>query len=166
MDLAPPGAQLEPLFAYHIGVNVGCYTKFHNRPADETSEGILLTPGVMVRSAPVRFLTDGCVKYAYPHGHDQLLLMTLENKTTRQTLLRTVPRVAADGTLIEFSSSQIYSDAGGFSVNMKDEYEMTMVYHKPLNDDRPTFGMANYNLYMTRKACSGRYVAQDPPSPR
>jgi hypothetical protein len=98
---------------------------------------------------------DGCVKFAYPHGHDELLLIALENKTARQTLLRTVPDVAQDGTFLEFRPHQVYRDDRGFSVNTKDDYEMVMVYHHPLHNPNTQHGMGNYLLYMTPGTCSG-----------
>lgn len=153
MEVVSEETPLQPMEAYHIGVNVGCYTKLSERAKDETGEGIALIPGFQVRSAPIRFTLDGCVKFAYPHGHDQLALITLENKTARRTLLRTAPDVALDGTFIGFPSHQVYADSVGFSVNTQDEYEMTMVYHRPLQDVGPRYGMGNYMLYMTPGIC-------------
>ena len=60
---------------------------------------------------------DGCVKFAYPHGHDELLLIALEDKTAKKTLLRTVPDVAQDGTFLAFQSHQVYGDPQGFAVD-------------------------------------------------
>jgi hypothetical protein len=138
---------------YQIGVNVVCYSKFGSRGKGETDEGMQIKPGVQVLSAPVKFLMDGCVKFAYPHGHDQLLLITLENKTTNQTLLRTVPDVTQDGTFLAFPPHQVYRDATGFSVSTHDDYEMTMVYHRLLHDQKDQYGMGNYLLYMTPGTC-------------
>jgi len=95
-------------------------------------------------------------------GHDELLLIALENKTTKQTLLRTVPDVAQDGTFIAFQPHQVYRDARGFSVTMKDEYEMVMVYHHPLHDSRVQHGMGNYLLYMTPGVCLTERAALAP----
>src|SRR5512146_2793299 len=103
--------------------------------------------------APRKFAMDGCVKFAYPHGHDDLLLITLENKTKKQTLLRTVPDVALDGTFLEFQPHQVYKDSQGFPVTKEDDYEMVMVHHHPLQKEELQHGMGNYLLYMTPGAC-------------
>jgi hypothetical protein len=153
MEMAPEGAVVQPMEVYQVGVNVVCYSKFDARPKGETDEGIEIKPGVNVLSGPVKFRMDGCVKFAYPHGHDELLLITLENKTTRRTLLRTVPDVAGDGTFLAFQPHQVYRDPVGFSVNTGDHYEMTMVYHHPLHDPNVQHGMGNYLLYMTPGPC-------------
>jgi hypothetical protein len=145
--------ELKPLEAYHVGVNVGCYTKLDRREKDETDAGILLRPGLLIKSTKVKFLIDGCIKYAYPHGHDSLVLLTLEDKTTRRTLLRSVPEVTKSEELLGFSVSQIYTDGAGFAVNTTDEYEMRMVYHQPLQEQRVAYGMGNYLLYLTRQGC-------------
>lgn len=153
MELEPVGAAVQPMDVYQVGVNVVCYSKFGKRAKDETDEGMEIKPGVHVLSAPLKFNMDGCIKFAYPHGHDQLLLIALENKTARRTLLRTVPDVGPDGTFLAFQPHQVFKDAGGISVNTQDEYEMTMVYHHPLHDPEIQHGMGNYLLYMTPGAC-------------
>ncbi len=153
MEMAPEGTQVQPMEVYQVGVNVVCYSKFASRGKEETDEGMEIKPGVDVLSAPIKFRMDGCVKFAYPHGHDQLLLITLEDKTTNQTLLRTVPDVTQDGTFLAFQPHQVYRDATGFSVNTRDDYEMTMVYHHPLHDKKAQYGMGNYLLYMTPGVC-------------
>jgi hypothetical protein len=154
MEMAPEGAPVKEMEVYQVGVNVVCYSKFGQRRNNETDEGIEVKPGVTVLSAPLKFRMDGCVKFAYPHGHDQLLLIALENKTARRTLLRTVPDVAQDGTFLSFQSHQVYRNSDGFSVNTGDEYEMTMVYHHLLHDSSVQHGMGNYLLYMTPGSCS------------
>jgi hypothetical protein len=159
MEMAPEGTPIKEMEVYQVGVNIVCYSKFGKRGKNETDEGMEVNPGVTVLSAPLKFSMDGCVKFAYPHGHDQLLLIALENKTTRQTLLRTVPDVALDGTFIAFQPHQVYKDARGFSVTSRDEYEMTMVYHHPLHDPQIQHAMGNYLLYMTAGACSGEPTA-------
>jgi hypothetical protein len=153
MEMAPEGADIEPMDVYQVGVNVVCYSKFGQRPKGETDEGIEIQPGVTVLSSPLRFRMDGCVKFAYPHGHDQLLMIALEDKTARRTLLRTVPDVQADGTFISFQRHQVFNDAEGFPVTADSEYEMTMVYHHPLHDPAVQHGMGNYLLYMTPGPC-------------
>ncbi len=154
MEMAPEGTAVQPLEAHNASVSVDCYGNWETKRAkDETDEGIVLQPGVLVRTVPVKFYIEGCVKFAYPHGHDYLVLFTLENKTTRRTLLRTMPSVAPDGTLRGFPVEQVYADAAGFSVNASDDYEVTMIYHRPLQDDGPRFGMANFFLYMTPGPC-------------
>jgi hypothetical protein len=159
MELAPEGAPLQALDVYQVGVNVVCYSKFGKRAPGETDEGMEIKSGVQVLSAPLKFLMDGCVKFAYPHGHDQLLLITLENKTKNKTLLRTVPDVAQDGTFLQFPPHQIFSDPRGFSVSTKDDYEITMVYHRPLHAAQVQHGMGNYLMYMTPGACSTEATA-------
>jgi hypothetical protein len=153
MEMAPEETAIQPMEVYQVGVNVVCYSKFGARPKGETDEGMEIKPGVQVLSAPLKFLMDGCVKFAYPHGHDQLLLITLDNKTTNQTLLRTVPNVAKDGTFLAFEPHQVYKDTVGFSVSTRDDYEMTMVYQRPLEDSKVQYGMGNYLLYMTPGTC-------------
>lgn len=153
MYVAPEGAPIKDMDVYQVGVNIVCYSKFGQRGKDQTDEGMEIKPGVHVLSAPLKFLMDGCVKFAYPHGHDELLLITLENKTTKRTLLRTVPDVAQDGTFLAFQPHQVFKDGRGFSVSTKEEYEMVMVYHHPLHDLRVQHGMGNYLLYMTPGAC-------------
>lgn len=153
MQVAPKGSRVEPMDVYQVGVNIVCFSKFGKRAKDETDEGMLIRPGVDVRTAPLKFSMDGCTKFAYPHGHDQLLLITLDNKTTGKTLLRTVPNVGMDGAFKAFQQHQVYQDAAGFSVNSRDEYEMTMVHHKALDDKREQYGMGNYLMYMTRGPC-------------
>ncbi|MGH7258004.1 MAG: hypothetical protein ACREIM_06460 [Nitrospiraceae bacterium] len=156
MEMAPDGHNLHPLEAHNASISVDCYGNWKTkRASDETDEGIVLQPGVMVRSVPVKFYMDGCVRFAYPHGHDYLVLFTLENKTRQQTLLRTMPAVAPDGKLRGFSSEQVYSNGIGFTVSTRDDYEVMMIYHRPLHDTGPRYGMANYFMYMTPGACSG-----------
>lgn len=154
MYLAPKGERLHPLEVYQVGVNVVCFSKFSERPANQTDEGIRIDPGVQVMSAPLTFLVDGCVKFAYPHGHDGVLMIGLENQSAGRTLLRTVPMVGQDGSLIEFPDHQIYSDPQGFPVNTHDQYEMVLVHHRPLHQVEEAFGMGNYLLYMTRGQCT------------
>ncbi len=153
MEMAPPGAEIQPMDVYQVGVNIVCFSKFSKRAHDETDEGMLIRPGVDVRSAPLKFRMDGCTKFAYPHGHDQLLLITLDNKTTGQTLLRTVPDVGLNGEFKSFQPHQVYKDPVGFPVNTEDEYEMTMVHHKSIDDARELHGMGNYLMYMTPGPC-------------
>jgi hypothetical protein len=153
MYMAPEGASVQPMEVYQVGVNIVCYSKFNLRGPDQTDEGIEIKPGVHVLSAPLKFRTDGCVKFAYPHGHDELLLIALENKTRKQTLLRTVPDVERDGTFIAFQPHQVYRDGRGFSISQEDDYEITMVYHHPLHAQNVHHGMGNYLLYMTPGTC-------------
>jgi len=154
MDLAPDGADIKPVKAYTVGVNVVCYSQFSKRPSNESDEGRALKVGtVQVDSKPLKFTVDGCVKYAYPHGHDGLLLIALDNKTTNQTLLRSVPDVESDGNLRGFLPHQIYSNTKGFPVSTKDEYEMTMVYHLNRQEALDLHGMGNYLLYVSPGAC-------------
>lgn len=155
IELAPEGAPIQDMDVYQVGVNIVCYSKFDQRGPNQTDEGIIINPGLQVQSAPLKFNMDGCVKFAYPHGHDQLLLIALDNKTTKKTLLRTVPDVELDGNFRAFQPHQVYKDDRGFSVNTKDEYEMTMVYHRPLHDPLEGHGMGNYLLYMTPGTCPG-----------
>jgi hypothetical protein len=154
MYFAPKARPVKAMEIYQVGVNIVCFTKFGDRPADQTDEGIEIGPGVQVRTAPLKFSMDGCVKYAYPHGHDELLLIALENKTKKQTLLRTVPDVERDGTLREFLPHQVYKDGRGFTISKEDDYEMVMVYHHSLQNTELQHGMGNYLLYMTPGACS------------
>jgi len=140
---------------------VTCAMDFGKRGEDENNDGILIKPGVDIQSAPLKFQMDGGVKFAYPHGHDQLLLITLDNKTTGQTLLRTVPNVTRDGTLISFPQNQVYQDPVGFPVNTKDDYEMTMVHHKLINDPRKQYGMGYYLMYMTPGPCLPGEIISD-----
>jgi len=154
MELAPEGAAMKPVKAYTIGVNVVCYSQFSKRPENESDEGRVLKVGlVQVDSKPLKFTMDGCVKYAYPHGHDGLLLIALDNMTTNETLLRSVPDVDSTGNLRGFLSHQIYSSTKGFPVNTKDEYEMTMVYHLNRQENVDLHGMGNYLLYVMPGPC-------------
>ncbi|WP_447984589.1 hypothetical protein [Nitrospira sp. Nam74] len=150
---ASAGNKLKTLEAYHVGVNVGCYTKLDQREEGETDEGIPLKGGLLVKTAKIKFAIDGCIKYAYPHGHDNLVLLTLEDSITRRTLLRTIPNVTSRGDLLGFPVSQIYSDGSGFSVKANDEYEMRMVYYRPLQQQRSAYGMGNYLIYLTPGPC-------------
>jgi hypothetical protein len=159
MEMAPEGLPVKEMEVYQVGVNVVCYSQFGQRLKTETDEGIEVNPGVTVLSSPVKFRMDGCVKFAYPHGHDQLLLIALENKTTKRTLLRTVPDVTQEGKFVAFQPHQVYRDDAGFSVTTHDQYEMTMVYHHPLQDSEVQHGMGNYLLYMTPGACQGETAA-------
>ncbi len=127
MEMAPEGVPIQQMDVYQVGVNIVCYSKFGERGPDQTDEGIRINPGVTVLSAPLKFRMDGCVKFAYPHGHDELLLITLDNISTGRTLLRTVPDVDQDGTLLAFPPHQLYRDRRGFSVNTQDDYEVSMV---------------------------------------
>ena len=153
------GKPVKEMDVYQVGVNIVCYSKFSQRGPDQTDEGIEIKPGVTVHSAPLKFKMDGCVKFAYPHGHDELLLITLDNKTTNQTLLRTVPDVGMDGTFLAFQPHQVYKDPQGFPVNTRDEYEMTMVHHHPIHDPNVQHGMGNYLLYMTPGECPSAKMA-------
>ena len=159
MYMAPEGKPIQEMDVYQVGVNVVCYSKFAQRGPDQTDEGIEIKSGVQVHTAPLKFSMDGCVKYAYPHGHDELLLIALENKTKKQTLLRTVPDVSLDGTFLEFQPHQVYKDATGFSVTTADDYEMVMVHHHPLQKEEFQHGMGNYLLYMTPGVCHGANTA-------
>lgn len=154
MNMAPEGDRIAEMDVYQVGVNIVCYSKFGERGPDQTDEGIRIDPGVNIHSAPLKFSMDGCVKFAYPHGHDELLLITLDNTSTNQTLLRTVPDVGMDGTFKAFQPHQVYQDEKGFSVNTKDTYKMTMVYHHPLQKTTAHHGMGNYLLYMTPGQCA------------
>ncbi len=155
MEMAPEGVPIQQMDVYQVGVNIVCYSKFGERGPDQTDEGIRINPGVTVLSAPLKFRMDGCVKFAYPHGHDELLLITLDNISTGRTLLRTVPDVDQDGTLLAFPPHQLYRDRRGFSVNTQDDYEVSMVYHHPLHNPNEHHGMGNYLLYMTPGTCPG-----------
>ena len=55
---------------------------------------------------------------------------------------------------MEFQPHQVYRDARGFQVTMKDDYEMVMVHHHPLHNVNIHHGMGNYLLYMTPGACA------------
>ncbi|MGZ8382641.1 MAG: hypothetical protein ACXWWE_01370 [Nitrospira sp.] len=153
MYVAPKGANIQEMKVYQVGVNIVCYSKFGQRASDQTDEGIEIKPGVSVLSAPLKFKMDGCVKFAYPHGHDELLMVALENKTSNQTLLRTVPSVDADGTFRDFPPYQVYRNGTGFQVTQQDEYEMIMVHHHPLHNSNIHHGMGNYLLYMSPGTC-------------
>jgi len=154
MDLAPDGVETKPIKAYTVGVNVVCYSQFDKRPSNESDEGRELKPGIVqVDTKTLKFTLDGCVKYAYPHGHDGLVLISLDNKTTNQTLLRSVPDVEPNGNLRGFLHQQVYSNTKGFPVNTKDEYEMTMVYHLNRQETVDLHGMGNYLLYLAPGAC-------------
>lgn len=150
---APKDQPVHPMEVYQVGVNIVCYSKFDQRPPNQSDEGIEIHPGVQVMTEPLKFLVDGCVKFAYPHSHNGALLIAMENQTRRQTLLRTVPDVAADGTLLGFPARQVYSDPVGFQVSTKEEYQMVLVHHRPLHKEGDIRGMGNYLLYMTRDAC-------------
>jgi len=153
MYVAPKGAQIREMDVYQVGVNIVCYSKFAQRGPEQTDEGIEIKPGVSVLSAPLKFNMDGCVKFAYPHGHDELLMVALENKTSKETLLRTVPEVDADGTFRDFLPHQVYRDSKGFPVTKQDDYEMVMVHHHLLQNPNVQHGMGNYLLYMTPGSC-------------
>ncbi len=159
MYMAPEGTPIKEMDVYQVGVNVVCYSKFGERGPDQTDEGIEIKPGVQVHTAPLKFLMDGCVKFAYPHGHDELLLIALENKTRKQTLLRTVPDVLQDGTFLEFQPHQVYKDEQGFPVTKEEDYEMVMVHHHPLQKQEAQHGMGNYLLYMTPGTCPNAKTA-------
>jgi hypothetical protein len=153
MYMAPDGAPVKEMDVYQVGVNIVCFSKFSQRGPDQTDEGIEVTTGVQVHKAPLKFRMDGCVKFAYPHGHDELLMIGLDNMTKKQTLLRTVPDVTQDGTFLEFQPHQVYKDSQGFPVTKADDYEMVMVHHHPLQKKEAQHGMGNYLLYMTPGAC-------------
>lgn len=153
MYFAPKAKPVQAMNIYQVGVNIVCFTKFGDRPSDQTDEGIEIRHGVQVHTAPLKFSASGCVKFAYPHGHDELLMIALENKTKKQTLLRTVPDVERDGTLREFLPHQVYRDPQGFPISKDDDYEMVMVHHHPLQKTELQHGMGNYLLYMTPGAC-------------
>jgi hypothetical protein len=74
MYMAPKSKPVKEMDVYQVGVNIVCYSKFGSRGADQTDEGIEIRPGVQVHTAPLKFSMDGCVKFAYPHGHDELLM--------------------------------------------------------------------------------------------
>ena len=150
---APKEKTIHPMEVYQVGVNVVCYSKFDQRPANQSDEGIFIEPGVQVMQEPLKFLVGGCVKFAYPHGHNGALLIALENRTRQQTLLRTVPDVLADGTLLGFPDRQVYSSPTGFPVSTAEDYEMVLVHHRPLEQRGDIRGMGNYLLYMTRDPC-------------
>jgi hypothetical protein len=154
MQMAPAGVPVKPLEVYHIGINTGCYTRFAERADGETDKGLPVRQGIQVDRAPVSFRIDGCVKYAYPHAHDYVVLFALEDRTHRRTLLQTSPVADRDGSLMGFASHQVFQDSAGFPVSRHDQYEMVMIHHRPLQDQGPRFGMANYILYLTPEPCS------------
>jgi len=162
MQIAPESKPVKEMDVYQVGVNIVCYSKFGQRSADQTDEGIEIKHGVQVHSAPLKFLMDGCVKFAYPHGHDELLMIALENKTGKQTLLRTVPDVDLDGTFREFQPHQVYKDSQGFPVTKADDFQMVMVHHHPLHKPGFQYGMGNYLLYMTPGSCPAQSAALAP----
>jgi hypothetical protein len=153
MYMAPEGTQVKEMDVYQVGVNIVCFSKFSQRGPNQTDEGIEITTGVQVHREPLKFSMDGCVKFAYPHGHDELLMIGLDNMTKKQTLLRTVPDVDKDGTFLQFQPHQVYQDGQGFPVTKADDYEMVMVHHHPLQKKEAQHGMGNYLLYMTPGAC-------------
>ena len=153
MELLSKDLLVQELEPYHVSVTVNCYSTSSSMAKDETDEGVALTPGLQIRSKTVKFPKETCVKAAYPHGHDYLALMTLDNQTAGRTLLRTLPSSSLKGLLQGFPPHQIYENLQGFSVNSQDEYQMTMVYYRPLGDSGPRFGMASYLLYMTDGPC-------------
>jgi len=163
MYMAPKSKPVKEMDVYQVGVNIVCYSKFGSRGADQTDEGIEIRPGVQVHTAPLKFSMDGCVKFAYPHGHDELLMIALEDKANKRTLLRTVPDVNLDGTFREFQAHQVYKDARGFSVMQSGDYDMVMVHHHPLQKTEFQHGMGNYLLYMTPGACRTTDTAQANP---
>ena len=138
---------------YQVGVNIVCYSKFGQRGTDQTDEGIEIKPGVQVHHLPLKFHLDGCVKFAYPHGHNELLMIALEDTTNQQTLLRTVPDVDLTGASRELHPHQIYTSSSGFSVLQSNDYEMVKVHHHPLQSTALRHGMGNYLLSMTPGAC-------------
>ena len=114
MYMAPEGTPVKEMDVYQVGVNIVCFSKFSQRGPDQTDEGIEINSGVQTHSAPLKFSMDGCVKFAYPHGHDELLMIGLDNKTKKQTLLRTVPDVSQDGTFLQFQPHQVYKTVRDF----------------------------------------------------
>ena len=153
MFIAPASKPVKEMDVYQVGVNIVCFSKFGQRAADQTDEGIEIKHGVQVHTEPLKFRMDGCVKFAYPHGHDELLMIALENKTKNHTLLRTVPNVDGNGTFLEFLPHQVYKDSQGFPVTKADDYQMVMVHHHPLQKQELQHGMGNYLLYMTPGTC-------------
>ena len=153
MKLSPNNNRLQPLQAYYIGVSFMCYSDFSGYEGSQTDEGILLPPGLQVHSKRFTFKMEGCVKFAYPHGHDHMTLLALDNTTTAQTQLRTVPHMGPSGTFLDFPLDQIYSDQTGFEINTQDTYEITMVYHRALQNHNPTYGMGSYALYAVPGSC-------------
>jgi len=107
LSRAPDGTPLKELDVYQVGVNLVCFGTLSQRGPEQTDEGIEITTGVRVHPAPLKFSMDGCVKFAYPHEPDELLLIGLDNQTMNQTLLRTVPDVTQDGTFIPFQPHQV-----------------------------------------------------------
>jgi len=154
LEIASEGAAIQPMEVIFVGVN-GYLSRCDKgkKAFNEFRDGTLIEPGLDVRSLSFKFRMDACVKYTIPHGHDQLLMITLNNKTTGQTLLRTVPKVTLDGAMIAFEPHQVYKDPVGFPINTKDEYGMTMAHHRSLNDTRDYFGMGYYLMYMTLGPC-------------
>jgi hypothetical protein len=154
VDITSPDESLTPLESYHVSVNVDCFTEGPMPGRAETDEGIVIGQGLAVHTKPVRFLTEGCVKLVYPHGHDHLVLMALENTTKKRTMLRTVPITQQDGSLLGFARDQVYADSTGFAVTPEDDYKMMMVYYRRLEDYSDHYGMADYLIYMTSGPCT------------
>lgn len=153
LHLAPDGASVTPLQTHHISVTSDCYLRFAESGTDETDEGLRLSAGITTRTTEVSFPFDGCVKFAYAHAHDYLVLMVLDNLSSRKTLLRTTPDLDEEGKLLGFPTEQVFSDINGFSINRRDRYRLTMVYHRPLHDRQERYGMATYLLYFTPPPC-------------
>lgn len=84
MYMAPDGASVKEMDVYQVGVNIVCFSKFSQRGLNQTDEGIEITTEVQVHKAPLKFRMDGRVKFAYPHGHDELLMIGLDNMTKKQ----------------------------------------------------------------------------------
>ena len=45
MYVAPKGTKVQEMDVYQVGVNIVCYSKFAQRGADQTDEGIEIKPG-------------------------------------------------------------------------------------------------------------------------
>lgn len=110
-------------------------------------------PGVQVMIEPQTFSVDGCVKFAYPHSHNEALFIALENQTRKQPLRRTVPDVTRlMERYVGFPKRQVYSDPASFPVSTQEEYRMVLG-HIPLPMNGDIRGMGNYLRYMTRETC-------------
>jgi hypothetical protein len=151
--LDPLGSERRGLDTLHISVTADCYEKLARASPEETEQGLMLPHGMVLRSVPVQFGQRVCVRYAHAHAHDYVVLMLLENKTRHLTLIRNVPNVSKHGMLRAFPADQVYSNEHGFEVEPLDEYELTMAYHRPLQDKGVRYAMASYLLYFTKGRC-------------
>ena len=107
---------MKAMEVYQVGVNIVCYSKFGQRGADQTDEGIEIKAGVQVHAARLNFSWTAVSSLPIRTGMTNYSSSPWKIKPEQQTLLRTVPDVDLARHVPGISQPhQVYKDSQGFS---------------------------------------------------